>query len=161
MSDDGGIRPDPRTHRGLQVIGFAGPGSDLRRELVALVLAGTKRATAGLLVEMELDEETVPYPGLREAIVDENGCIVGVAETTECRILRMADVDDQFAIDEGEGFADAAHWRSAHETFFSSYLSEIRARLGNPGWALDDDTLIVCQRFRLVEVYPEPVAPEP
>ncbi len=60
---------DPSTFRGLQVIGFAMPGSDLRRELVDPVLAGTKTATA-----------------------------------------------------------------------------------------LSDDTLIVCQRFRLVERYPEPVS---
>lgn len=31
---------------------------------------------------------------------------------------------------------------------------------GDPGWAIDDDTLMVCQRFRLVERYPEPIAPE-
>lgn len=152
---------DPRTHRGLQVIGFGDPGSDLRRELVRLVLAGVKTATAGLMVEMELDEEIVPTPGLREAIVDADGCIVGVIETTECRVLRMADVDDEFAIDEGEGFADARHWRTVHETYFGSYLSELRDRLGDPQWSLDDDTLIVCQRLRLVEAYPKPIPPEP
>jgi uncharacterized protein YhfF len=50
---------DPATFRGMQVIGFGMPASALRRELVDLVLAGTKTATAGLLVEMELDGETV------------------------------------------------------------------------------------------------------
>jgi hypothetical protein len=70
----------------------------------------------------------------------------------------MADVDDAFARDEGEGFTDAADWRAAHERFFGSYFDELRARLGDPDWVLDDDTLIVCQRFRLVERYPEPVA---
>ncbi|MEO5985541.1 MAG: ASCH domain-containing protein [Candidatus Limnocylindria bacterium] len=152
---------DPRTHRGLQVIGFGMPGSDLRRELVRLVLAGTKTATAGLMIEMELDDEIVPTPGMREAVVDADGAIAGIIETTECRVLRMADVDDEFAIDEGEGFADARHWRSAHETYFRSYLSEIRDRLGEPEWSLDDDTLIVCQRFRLFEAYRKPMPPEP
>ncbi len=160
MSDGGGVPTDPRTHRGLQVVGFGHPGSDLRRELVALVLAGTKRATAGLLVEMELEGETIPTPGLREAIVDADGAMVGVIETTECRILRMADVDDEFAIDEGEGFADAAHWRSAHQTYFDSYLGDLRARIGDPSWTITGDTLVVCQRFRLAERYPKPVAPD-
>ena len=142
---------DPRTFRGMQVIGFAMPGSELRRELVELVVAGTKTATAGLLVEMELDGETVPTPGMREAVIDADGAFVGVIETTECRILRMADVDDEFASDEGEGFADAADWRVAHERFFASYLAELRDRLGDAEWSLTADTLIVCQRFRLVE----------
>lgn len=150
---------DPRTFRDMQVIGFAHPGSDLRRELVDLVLAGTKTATAGLLVEMELDGETMPVPGMREAVIGVDGRFVGVIETTECRTVRMADVADDFARDEGEGYADAADWRAAHERFWRGYLGELRDRLGDPGFDLTDDTAIVCQRFRLVERFPEPIAP--
>lgn len=147
-------------HRGLQVIGFGLPGSDLRRELVRLVLSGRKVATAGLAVEMELDGEIIPTPGMREVIIDADGLFVGEIETTECRILAMADVDDAFALKEGEGFADASHWRSAHLSYFNAYLDELRDRLGDPDWSITDDTLIVCQRFRLVERYPVPVPPE-
>jgi uncharacterized protein YhfF len=151
---------DPKTFRGLQVIGFGHPGSDLRRELVELVLAGTKTATAGLLVEMELDGEQIPTPGMREAVIDAEGRFVGEIETTECRLLRMADVDDAFARDEGEGFTDAAEWRIAHDGFWNAYLDELRERLGDPAWSLTDDTQIVCQRFKLVERYAEPRDPE-
>ncbi len=150
-------QPEPGTFRGLQVIEFGHPRSELRRELVALVLAGTKTATAGLAVELELDNETLPTPGFREAVLDADDRIVGVIETTECRVLRMAEVDDQFARDEGEGFADAADWRTAHERFWSGYIQEIRERLGDPGFSLTDDTAVICQRFRLVERYPEPI----
>jgi uncharacterized protein YhfF len=150
------LTTDPKTFRSLPVIGFGHPGSDLRRELVDLVLAGTKTATAGLLVEMELDGEAFPTPGLREVVIDASGEFVGEIETTECRVLRMADVDDQFARDEGEGFTDAADWRVAHEGFWNGYLDEIRDRLGDPDWSLTDDTLIVCQRFKLVDRYEEP-----
>ena len=148
---------DPKTFRGLQVSGFGHPGSDLRRRLVELVLSGRKTASAGLLVEYELDGDQVPTPGLREVIMDADGRFVGETETTECRVLRMAEVDDRFARDEGEGFADAADWRAAHERFWNGYIDEIRDRLGDPGWSLTDDTLIVCQRFRLTERYPEPI----
>jgi uncharacterized protein YhfF len=147
----------PITFRGMQVIGFAFPGSELRRELVDLVLAGTKTATAGLAVELELDNETMPTPGFREAVVDAEDRIVAVIETTECRVVRMADVDDQFARDEGEGFADAAEWRAAHERFWSGYIGELRERLGNPEFSLTDNTAVICQRFRLVDRYPEPM----
>ena len=150
---------DPKTFGGLPVIGFGHPGSDLRRELVDLVLTGTKTATAGLLVEMELDGEALPTPGLREVVVDASGSFAGEIETTECRVLRMADVDDQFARDEGEGFSGATEWRVAHERFWNGYLDEIRDRLGDPDWSLTDDTMIVCQRFKLVDRYPEPRGP--
>lgn len=143
--------------RGMQVIGFGHPRSELRRELVDLVLAGTKTATAGLLVELELDEEEMPVPGMREVMIDADDRYVGVIETTECRVVRMAEVDDHFARDEGEGFADAADWRAAHERFWSSYLVEIRARLDDPDFALSDETAVICQRFRLVERFPEPI----
>ena len=149
---------DPKTFRGMQVCGFGGPRSDLRRELTDLVMAGTKTATAALLEEYELDGDTLPYPGFQEVVIDAQDRYVGVIETTECRVLRMAEVDDAFARDEGEGFADARDWRVAHERFWNRYIAEIREGLGDPHWALTDDTRIVCQRFRLVELFAEPIA---
>lgn len=146
---------DPKSFRGMQVCGFGHPGSELRRELVELVMAGTKTATAGLRIEWELDGDALPTPGAREAVIDADGRFVGIIETTECRVLRLADVDDAFARDEGEGFADAAAWRGAHERFWSGYLGELRERLGDPDWSLTDDIEIVCQRFRLIERFPE------
>ena len=151
---------DPKTFRGLQVMGLGHPGSDLRRELVDLVLAGTKTATAGLLVEYELDGWELPHPGLGEALIDVEGRFVGEIETTECRILRMADVDAAFAHDEGEGFAHAADWRAAHERFWSGEVEGFRTRLNDPTWSLTAETRIVCQRFRLVTRYPEPIGPD-
>lgn len=146
-----------RRFRGMQVIEFGHPGSELRRELVDLVLAGTKTATAGLLVELELDEEEMPVPGMREVMVDVDERYVGIIETNECRVVRMADVEDQFARDEGEGFADAADWRAAHERYWTGYLAELRDRMADPGFSLTDDTLIICQRFRLVERFDQPI----
>ena len=59
-------------------------------------------------------------------------------ETTDVRVVRAADVDLAFAVDEGEGFETVADWRSAHEGFWAQH-------------EIDDDTLIVAERFRLVE----------
>ena len=63
---------------------------------------------------------------------------------------RLADVDDQHAIDEGEGDANAAEYRVGHERYWNGYIDDLRRRLGDPSFALTDDTLIVCQRFRIV-----------
>jgi uncharacterized protein YhfF len=151
---------EARTFRGMKVSGFGLAGTELRRELTDLVLAGTKTATASLEVEWDLDGDPLPVPGWREVVVDADGRYVAVVETTEVRVLRMADVDDEFARDEGEGFADAAEWRVAHERFWNAYLDSLREQMGDPEWSLTDDTRIVCERFRLVERFPEPIDPE-
>lgn len=41
-----------------------------------------------------------------------------------------------------------AQWRAGHETFWHS--EEVRAELGDPGFTVDDDTLVLAERFRLV-----------
>jgi uncharacterized protein YhfF len=130
---------------------FAFPRTDLRRRLVEAILRGEKTATAGLMVDYEREGEALPVPGERQALVDHEDRRVGIIETTEVRVVPMGEVDLAFAIDEGEGFATVADWRTAHERFWGSYLEDLRAALGDPGWALDDDTLVVCERFRLVE----------
>jgi uncharacterized protein YhfF len=135
---------------GLQAWGFGFPGP-LRDELTALALAGTKTTTAGLLVETELEGESVPVPGLREVLLDSVERPVAVIETVDCRVARLADVDDRHAIDEGEGYANAHEFRVAHEEFWNGYLDDVRAGLGDPTFTIDDDTMIVLQRFRVVE----------
>jgi uncharacterized protein YhfF len=140
----------------LPAWGFAFPG-DLRDELTAVALVGTKTTTAGLLAEMEAEEEALPVPGTREVLLDSEERAVAVIETIECRVVRFADVDDRHAIDEGEGYADAAEFRVAHERFWNGYLDDLRTTLGDPDFVLDDDTLVVLQRFRVIErLEPDP-----
>ena len=131
-------------------LGFA--GTPLREQLVAAVLRGDKTATAGLLVDFEREGETLPEPGQRFLLVDNDDVGVAVVEATEVRVLRVGDCDEQFARDEGEGFGSVAAWREAHERFWRGYADEIRAYLGDPGWDVTDDTLFVAECFRLVEV---------
>jgi uncharacterized protein YhfF len=139
----------PPTLAGLPRWGFADPGP-LRDELTALALAGTKTTTAALLVEIELDGDAVPESGALEIMLDSSDRPVAVVETVACPVKRLADVDDQHAIDEGEGWANAIEFRRDHERFWNGYLDDLRQRLGDPSFALSDDTLIMCQRFRIV-----------
>ena len=134
----------------LPAWGFAFPGP-LRDELTALALAGTKTTTAGLLAEMEAEGEALPVPGTREVLLDSDERAVAVIETVDCRVARLADVDDRHAIDEGEGYANAHEFRVAHERFWNGYLDDLRTTIGDPDFVLDDDTLVVLQRFRVAE----------
>jgi uncharacterized protein YhfF/ribosomal protein S18 acetylase RimI-like enzyme len=140
--------------------GFAFPGR-LRDELTALALAGTKTTTAGLLVEMEIDGEPVPVAGERSVLLDSSDRPVAIVETVDCRVVRLADVDDRHAIDEGEGYANAAEFRVAHERFWNGYLDDLRARLGDPSFAITGDTLVTAERFRVVARLDTPPGPVP
>ena len=126
--------------------GFPGP---LRDRLVAAILGGEKTSTTGLHEEYLREGTPVEEVGQRELVVDSDGRGVAVIETTEVEVKRLGDVDLDFARDEGEGFETLAEWREAHVRFFTS--PEMRRALGEPPVPIDDDTLVVCTRFRLVE----------
>ena len=89
-------------------------------------------------------------PGARSLVIDSDGRPVAVIETLEVELSRLADVGLQFAIDEGEGFETVAAWRDAHVRFFTS--PEMVAALGDPPVVIDDDTIVVCKTFRVVEI---------
>lgn len=135
----------------MPVVEFAFPGP-LRDQLVAAILAGTKTTTSSLVASYEHDGEPLPWPGLRQAVVDSAGHSVAVIETTAVRVIRLADVDLAHAIGEGEGFISVAEWRAGHEDFWHS--PEMRESMDDPGFTVDDDTLVVAQGFRLVEPHP-------
>jgi uncharacterized protein YhfF len=133
----------------VNVTEFAFPG-ELRDRLVAAVIRGEKTATSGLLAEYEHDRDEIPTAGARSRVLDSAGRPVAVIELTEVRIVRVGDVDLEFALDEGEDFQSVADWREAHERFWASYIPET---LCDPEWRLSDDTLIVAERFRLIETW--------
>jgi uncharacterized protein YhfF len=124
----------------------------LRDRLVAAVLSGAKTATTSLLVEWELDHEPMPYPGEHFAVVDSHAVAVAVVEIVDVRVIALADVDHTTAAAEGEGFASVGQWRQAHEAFWGSYRDDLRARLADPSWTLTDDTPVVVEHFRLLEL---------
>jgi len=135
----------------LNAWGFAFPGP-LRDKLTELALAGTKTTTAGLYVEVELGDDAMSVPGAREVLLDSEERPVAVIETVDCLVSRLADVSDRHAIDEGEGYANTHEFRVAHERFWGGYIDELRDRLGNPDFAIDDDTRVVLQRFKVIEL---------
>src|ERR1022692_5007330 len=69
-------------------------------------------------------------------------------ELTDVRVVRLADVDLQHVLDEGEGDESVAQWRAGHESLL--HRAEVRAGIGDPEFAVNDDTLVLAQRFRLV-----------
>jgi uncharacterized protein YhfF len=137
------------TNEDLPPYEFAFPGP-LRDLLVAAVLSGTKTSTAGLLQDHEIDNEPLPVVGERSAVIDSAGEPVAVIELTEVRVARVGDVDLAHALDEGEGYESVADWRAGHEGYWHG--TDYRTWLGNPEFTVDDDTVAVLVRFRVVEL---------
>ncbi len=121
-----------------------GDSPELADELVTLVLAGTKTATASLALAYESEDgEPMPAPGDLSVILDGANRPVCIIETTEIRVLPFGQVDPQFAYDEGEGDRSLAYWRDAHTRFFTRECRQY-------GCTVTDDLPIVCERFRVV-----------
>jgi uncharacterized protein YhfF len=121
----------------LPPFGLAYPHTELRRQLVDAVLAGEKTTTSGLWSEYQAEGEQLPSPGDRFALHDFDDEPVAVVRVVEARVVPAAEIDLQFARDEGEGFESVDDWRIAHESFFEQPIAP--------------DTEIVALRFEVVE----------
>jgi uncharacterized protein YhfF len=131
------------------VLELGAPG-DMRARLVQAVLTGAKTATTCLQVLHDLVGQPPPVPGQRATVVDSACNPVAEVEFTTVEHRRLAAVDLDIAVAEGEGFTSVADWRAVHEAFWNRYREAVRASLGDPSWALSDDTVVVVERFRLL-----------
>ncbi|MBA0125397.1 ASCH domain-containing protein [Haloechinothrix sp. YIM 98757] len=128
---------------------FAFPGP-LRDRLVELVLSGVKRSATGLLVEYGASGVPLPEIGARSVVVNSADDPVALMTTTGVRVVRLAEVDVRHVVDEGEGHSTVAEWRAAHEEFWSG--PQMLEALADPDFHVDDDTLVVLERFVCAEI---------
>ncbi len=136
---------------GLPHAEFAFPGP-LRDQLVAAVLDGTKTSTTSLRLEYERVGDPLPAVGERSVLVDSQDRPLAVLEVTDVRLAPLAEVDLAHVVDEGEGHRTLAEWRAGHEDFWHG--DQMRAELADPGFTVDDTTVAVLERFRLVTRLP-------
>src|ERR1035438_2297706 len=131
----------------LPALELAFPGPE-RDSGVAAILAGGKTALTGLLQILEHAGEPVPQPGQRFSVLDSAGQPAAAIELTEVRVVPISEVDDEYARAEGRGYADAAEWGRAHEEVFPR---QRQAEFLGATPVIDDGTLVVTERFRLVK----------
>lgn len=117
-----------------------GDSVELADELIALVVDGPKRATAGSYDAYLAEGAPVPTAGTWSIATDGRGRPRAVVRTTEVRIGPLSSVDDAFAWDEGEGDRSRASWLAAHEAYF-------RRVLPAAGLEFHDDIPVVFERF--------------
>ena len=96
-----------------------GDHARLADELLALVLDGTKTATAGALADYEAHDEQLPEPGDLAIVLDGSGEPRVLLQVTHVEVRPFSEVDADHAWLEGEGDRSLAHWREGHEQFFA------------------------------------------
>ncbi|WP_128934067.1 ASCH domain-containing protein [Bradyrhizobium zhanjiangense] len=128
-------KPIPERYRNLRTFVF-GDSPAFADELIELVIKGIKTATCSTE-----DEPNTSTPGERWVVLDGRGEARCVIESIDVTYRRFNEVDAAFAYDEGEGDRSLAYWRRAHQAYFG--------RLGR----YSDDMMLMCERFRLVEVF--------
>ncbi|MDY0872441.1 ASCH domain-containing protein [Dongia rigui] len=124
-------------------IWFFGDSPELAASLAELVLTGPKRATAGLLAEMQAQGVTLPAVGGYSLVTDYHGAPLMILRSTQVDIQPFETVDADFAAAEGEGDGSLRYWQDAHESYFKRSC----ARIGID-WRPDLD--VICERFELV-----------
>jgi uncharacterized protein YhfF len=124
-------------------VGRFGDSPALADELLALVLAGTKRATAGLVRDHVHESDPLPRIGSHWVVCDGDGTPRCILRTTELRLGTLASVDDAFAWDEGEDDRTRTSWLAQH----LAYFTRTQAARGE-SWS--DDLEVVFERFRVV-----------
>jgi uncharacterized protein YhfF len=111
-------------------------------DLLDLVLAGKKTATASSLWDYEASGDAVPLDGELSIILAGTGTPRAVIETTDVRIVPFDHVGADHAYLEGEGDRTLEHWRAVHENFWREHSENPRG--------FDVHMPVVCETFRVL-----------
>jgi len=126
---------------------YFGDNEELANSLARLVIAGRKRATAGLVWSVEAEGKRPPRSGDLSVVTDWSGQPLCVIETLAVEVVPFGEVTAEFAAVEGEGDGSLAFWRQAHTEFFAREC----ARLGRtPSGQMP----VACERFAVVYLLP-------
>jgi len=115
-----------------------GDSEELCCELIKLVRTGKKVATCSALRDFESGVEVMPEIGRKDIALNWDGTPALAIETVSVSQMRFCDVDEIFALAEGEN-ETLQGWRIDHQNYFE--------RNGS----FDPAMRLVCERFRLFE----------
>ena len=116
-----------------------GHNSQIADRLGKLVVAGIKTATSSRY----FGENVLDEAGL-SIVLDGSKNPICIIETYEIKIRRYRDIDEEFARAEGEGDLSLDYWQKVHWDFFCREVKK--------GYEVDEDMLLSCERFRVVDL---------
>jgi uncharacterized protein YhfF len=112
-------------------------------ELAQLVLAGRKRATAGLVWSFEAASISLPKVGDLSVVTNWARTPLCIIETRRVDVVAFDEVSAEFAATEGEGDGSLEYWREAHRAYFGRECHRI-------GRTPEPKMPVVCERFEVV-----------
>lgn len=113
-------------------------------ELLELVLAGSKRATASSLYYFENSGVKLPEPGDLSIVTDWSGTPRCVIETTEVQILPFQDVTYDLCKWEGEDDC-LESWQIGHRRFFTEEGKQ-------EGYQFSEEMPVVFEKFNCIYI---------
>lgn len=122
---------------------YFGYNEPLANDLAALVLSGTKTATASLYKLYEHENEPLPQVGDLNIITDWEGIAQCIIKTTKVNVIPFKAVSEAFAKKEGEGDKSLKFWKKVHQDIFAQELAAL-------GETFHEDILVVCEEFKVV-----------
>ena len=114
-----------------------GDSEEFCNELLGLVRSGKKTATCMPLPDLGPGSEAMPVVGRRDIALEWDGTPALIIETLEVTEMRFCDVDESFALAEGEN-DDLQGWGRGHQWYFERH------------GGFDNEMMLVCERFKLV-----------
>lgn len=120
-----------------------GDSPEMARELLELVLSGTKRATATRLAVYQKESKRPPAPGDLSLVLDGEDRPACVIETTIVNVAPFNTASETFAYTEGEGDRSLEYWRKAHLAYY-------RRECAAEGTVFAAIEPIVFEEFRLI-----------
>ena len=111
-------------------------------DLLALVLDGTKTATAGAQWDYDHEDEPLPRVGDLSIILDGADHPRVLIETMSVQVVPFDEVDAEHARLEGEGDLSLEFWRTVHQRFFTEFATHDHA--------FSPQMPVVLERFRVL-----------
>ena len=119
-----------------------GSSPEMADELLDLVLAGTKTATASALSDYDADGEQVPRAGDLSIVTDGAGHPRALIVTTDVQVVPFDEVTAAHAYAEGEGDRSLGFWRTVHARYFTELGADPAVPMGR--------LPVVCELFRVL-----------
>ncbi|MEK7017083.1 MULTISPECIES: ASCH domain-containing protein [Bacillus] len=129
---------------------FGDGSKEMGDALGSLVVKGIKTATCPALCVFDLEKIEIPKVGQYDIVLDGDNNPLAIIKYIKVDFVKMNEVTSDFAKTEGEGDLSFDYWYSEHVKFFTQELSQY-------GLAFTPDLLLVCQTFKVMDVYKDKV----
>ncbi|WP_410985275.1 ASCH domain-containing protein [Bacillus cereus] len=129
---------------------FGDGSKEMGDVLGSLVVKGIKTGTCAAHCVYELEGEEIQKVGQYDIVLDGDNNPLAIIKYTKIDFLKMNEVTSDFARSEGAGDLSYDYWYSEHVKFFTWALSQY-------GLTFTPDLLLVCQTFRVMDVYKDRV----